>query len=296
MTGLALAATILSACGSDRHENAAQRDAGTVEPAAAAAAAPPSPTAEALPEDVAIGSAPLMAPGSPPLEILGVAIGQSLAEARAAFKASAASGFTEYEEKLGPLPKPLDKRFLSGLYAKNMSQPGLNNELGALLLGPPASPQVWYVGRHITYAPNEGPSRASALKSLVDKYGPPHFERRPDLFYWYWGADGKPGAQPIDPDCKLRTETGTVSLYVSPPNNGAVLDPVLMKRVRETCPRVVQALIQARNDIVTDFQLGVADYGMMGRGAEQAIGVAQGAADAARRDLLQKAGQRAPEI
>lgn len=291
-----LAIAILSACGSDPDEKAAERNGGAppVQPAPASTA--PLGATPALPEDVEIGTAPLMDRGAPSLGILSVTIGQSLAEARAAFKSPANSGFTEYEEKPGPLPRPLDRRFLSGIYAKDMSKPGLNNQLGALLLGPPASPQIWYVGRHITYAPNDGPSSASALKTLVDKYGPPHLQHGPDSFYWYWGPDGKADPQPIDADCKLKAETGVISLYVSPPNNGAVLDPVMLKRVRAICPRIVRAVIQARNGIVTDFQLGVADYEMMARGAEQSLGVAKAAADKAQRELMQKAGQKAPEI
>lgn len=294
MLSLMLITTALSACG-------AEPDNVAVPNVESASVAPPTSglapaTAATLPDDVEIGTAPLMPTATPSLEILGVAVGQSLPDARGAFKSSTNAGFTDYEEKLGPLPRPLQRRFLSGIIAKNMSKPGLNNQLGALLLSPPASPQVWYVGRHITYAPDEGPSVASSLKSLTDKYGPPHFVRAPDMFYWFWGSNGQPVAQPIDGDCKLKTETGTVSLYMSPPDNRAAMDPITLTKVRNICPRVVRAVIQARNDVVTSFQLGVADYAMMAKGAEQSLAVAKKSADMARDALMQKADRKAPEI
>lgn len=258
----------LAACGQKTDGAAAPQDnkSASAQPTVA-------PSAPATPDDVVVGTNPPLPSGKPQLDSLGLSLGQSLDGARAAFKTAATSnGLVEYKETLLRLPQPLQGRFVSGLFAQNVQRAGTAyDSLGALFVGPPSSPQGWYVGRTTRYASGQGPSAAALLKSLTDKYGTPQRQAGSEYF-WTWNESGAPTGAPLA--CNLVN----LGSQVAGTSTNTAVTQMGDGRPPADCARVLKVQISAFNDQVSEMDIGLTDNLLMWAGLEQTLSSAQNAA------------------
>jgi hypothetical protein len=145
---------------------------------------------------------------------------------------------------------------------------------------------------------------ASSVKSLTDKYGEPHFSfgGKPRAYgadlYWFWTSDGRPAIEGKFRECT--SKLSAMAPYGDPPSNAATRYGAIRGgtefAVQNSCARGLRAIIQARNDIVHDFQIGVTDFDLGGAGNVRTAEMLKGAVDSAQQQALQAADQRAPDF
>jgi hypothetical protein len=287
---------LLASCGSqdapkamiEQRDQTAAQDAGS---------APPAPVPGQPKVEFITGTNPALQQGSPPISLFDIELGATADQARGVLKRAGQKGLTDYVESLNLLSLQGD-RYLTSIAASDRQ---LTNRSAVLLLGPPNAPQVWYIGRSAKYPLGQGPSIDSTLKSLEERYGPPHKRVGQDYgptLYWMWDAAGTPFKEGVRMECSSGAMSGAP--IGDPPGNpaGVYLPGTSGSMFTRDypCARIVKAGFQSHNGIVFDLHIGATDYAMGQEGSKRTAQYVNQELAKKNREAIDRADGRAPDL
>jgi len=161
------------------------------------------------------------------------------------------------------------------------------------LTTPPSNQVVWAVGRTIDIDPSKPLLKSTVLDGLRQKYGP---ETDEQYGYWSFDQQGQPSKTAKALNCAIRAPWG---LGVAPPQDTTynyVTPLFLPLRQENECDSLVDiraSMLSPQNQqYVTQVTVTVFDLALARRSQEAVAAFVSRAADAKRKEELEKAKQR----